>query len=408
MRLVHSLLVTVMALCLGAAALTAPATAGVATATITGRVLDQDGTPANRVQVRAANSTGLIAQANTGGQGRFTLTTTDVSEDVVVNLVDIAYGQLRSRTLAPVPVAAGQTSAVGAVTMSSGGAAGRAANAVKTSSRAAVRLAYLRKYKPLLVGQRLFTPRSNRPCTVRYGKGYPRQRTRQITQVNFMRSLVGVAPVKENATLSQRAAAAALIEYHLGYLNHTPPRSSRCWTAVGSRAAGHSNLAYGSAPADTVELYMDDPGDSNRAVGHRSWILSPSQVQMGTGYVGTFNALYVISKQAKSKPTPRWVRWPSPGYFPTNLEPRGRWSFSSTRLSDVDLGRARVRVTRAGHRVPLARVTRSLYYGNMSTLTFDFKRPPARGIYNVTVTGIRQRGLTIDPVHYPVRLFYAR
>ncbi len=408
MRLLHSLLVTAMLLCMAAAEITVPASAGTATATITGRVLDGDGTPVNALRVEATNSTGVIAEAATGGQGRFTLTITDVSESVVVHLVDVAYGQLRARTLAPVPLTAGQAVDVGDVTMSSGGTAGRAANAVKTSSRAAVRSAYVTRYRPLLVGQRLFVPRRDRPCRVVYGKGYARQRARQITQVNFMRSLAGVAPVKQSALLSERAAAAALIEYHLGYLNHFPPRSSQCWTRVGSRAAGHSNLAYGSAPSDTVGLYMTDPGDSNRPVGHRSWILDPSQVQMGTGSVGTFNALYVVSKSARSNPTPRWMRWPSAGYFPSNLEPRGRWSFSSTRLNDVDLNGARVRVTRAGHRVALARLTRSMYYGRMTTLTFDFKRPPTRGTYNVTVTGIRQRGRLIDPVHYPVRLFRVR
>ncbi len=398
-----------MLLCMAAAeVVTVSATTGVATATIAGRVLDQDGTPANSVHVRASSSQGLIDQVRTGGQGRFILTISDVSQPVKVGLVDVRYGQLKSTTLDPVSLTSGQALDVGDVAMTSGGVAGRAANAVKTSRRSAVRNAYHRQYRPLLVNSRLFTPRRNRPCTVAYGKAYPRQRTRLIQQVNFMRSLVGVAPVKESPTLSERAAAAALIEYHLGYLNHFPPRSSQCWSRVGARAAGRSNLAYGSRPADTVALYMDDPGDSNRPVGHRSWILSPGQVRMGTGHVGTFNALYVISKQSKSKPTPRWVRWPSPGYFPTNLEPRGRWSFSSTRMLDVDFSKARVRVTRAGHGVPLARITRSMYYGNMSTLTFDFQRPPVRGTYNVTVSGIRQRGRLVDPVHYPVRLFYAR
>ena len=163
---------------------------------------------------------------------------------------------------------------------------------------------------------------------------------------------------------------------------------------------------------DRVLLYMADWGDSNRPVGHPRWIQSPSTETMGTNQVGIFNALYVISKTSDENPSPRWITWPSAGYFPAQLEPNGRWSFSATRSDDVNLNRATVVVRSGGRKLGIRKYPPTSGYGYQTTLTWDFSkrivvRAGATRTFRVTIIGIRQRGLVLPAQTYTVRLFHA-
>ena len=91
---------------------------------------------------------------------------------------------------------------------------------------------------------------------------------------------------------------------------------------------------------------MRDPGSDNGA-GHRRWLLNPFATTMGTGSTDTANAMTVVGPTAAGRPNPAWVSWPSAGYFPTTLEPGGRWSLSAGN-KQMDFRRATVRVYRNG------------------------------------------------------------
>ena len=101
--------------------------------------------------------------------------------------------------------------------------------------------------------------------------------------------------------------------------------------------------------------YLEDRGSSNRAAGHRRWLLAPTTEAMGTGQVGEYNALYVVPPsrlRSERNANPTWIAWPAAGWFPAEMQPGRRWSFGAARPG-LGLGKATVRVTVGGKAVPL-------------------------------------------------------
>ena len=229
-----------------------------------------------------------------------------------------------------------------------------------------------------------------------------------LTALNYVRSLAGLAPVSLNASLNASAQAAALMMSANGALSHSPSSGWKCYTPAGAAAAGRSNLAlaYPSiSSGQIVDLYMDDPGASNTAVGHRRWVLNPFTTQVGTGSTSTANALTVIGPRSSSRPNPRWVGWPTAGYFPNAIEPNGRWSLSSGR-GNVSFAHARVRVYHNGARVPVHRYRVENGYAQ-PTLVWQMPAGfSTTGSYRVIVGHIKKKG-TKRPLRtaYTVTLF---
>ena len=144
---------------------------------------------------------------------------------------------------------------------------------------------------------------------------------------------------------------------------------------------------------------MTDAGSNNFSVGHRQWIMKPQQTVMGSGSTSNANTLYVVdppSWRSALLPTdPTWAAWPTSGYFPSQLEPAGRWSLS-TNSGVTDFAAATVTVTRhdVGNDVVMQPtvLTRS---GSLLVWQFDpgFRSGFADRRYTVTVDNIvRDRG----------------
>ena len=200
-----------------------------------------------------------------------------------------------------------------------------------------------------------------------------------------------------------------------GTLSHDPPSSWDCWTQAGDDAAGRSNIALSSrtpSAAGLAELYLDDEGSGNTAVGHRRWLLRPEATTMGSGNAqGSWfgNALYVFTftdDNAKA-PAKRFYAWPSAGWFPSPLEPGGRWSLSSS--TGASFAKASVTVTGPnGASVPLTKRAVATGYAN-NTLVWDLRTPPpavqgtSSPTYTVKVSGIR--GGSSTTYSYHVKLF---
>src|SRR3954447_2777588 len=231
----------------------------------------------------------------------------------------------------------------------------RWSGSIRVGSRSAVDSAYAHDFAP---GLGLGTGYTGDDSTCRPGTTSAASRAATLRAVNFVRSMSGLAPVRFSATLNARSQRTALMMSANGALSHTPPRGWRCWSGVGAANAGRSNLAL-SYPAITsaglVELYLRDPGSENHAVGHRRWLLNPFATTMGTGSTDTANAMTVIGPSSTRRPNPAWVSWPTAGYFPSTLEPNGRWSLSAGNRS-TDFRHATVRVYRNGQSVPLTRL----------------------------------------------------
>jgi uncharacterized protein YkwD len=215
-----------------------------------------------------------------------------------------------------------------------------------------------------------------------------------LTALNYVRSLAGLAPVSLNASLNAGAQAAALMMSANGALSHDPSSSWKCYSSAGASAAHRSNLAL-SYPSirsgQIIDLYMDDPGSTNFAVGHRRWVLNPFTTQVGTGSTETANALTVIGPSSSARPNPRWVGWPTAGYFPNAIEPDGRWSLSSGRRN-VSFAHAKVRVYFGGHRVPVHQYRVENGYAQ-PTIVWQMPAGFATtGSYKVVVKRIKKKG----------------
>jgi uncharacterized protein YkwD len=229
-----------------------------------------------------------------------------------------------------------------------------------------------------------------------------------LTALNYVRSLAGLAPVRLSSTLNASAQRAALMMSANGALSHSPSSSWKCYTSSGAAAAGRSNLllAYPSiTPGQVVDLYMDEPGSNNHAVGHRRWLLNPFSTVVGTGSTDTANALTVIGPTARSRPNPRWVGWPTAGYFPNPMEPNGRWSLSAGKRN-VSFAHARVKVFRGNVRIPVRKYHVENGYAQ-PTIVWQMPSGISKtSAYRVVVTKIRKKGSSKRFKHaYTVRLF---
>jgi len=191
-------------------------------------------------------------------------------------------------------------------------------------------------------------------------------------------------------------------------LSHNPPTSWRCWSSAGATNAGVANLALtfpAVSSAGVVGQYLTDSGSSNRAAGHRRWLLNPFSTTMGSGSTGTANAITVIGPTSTTRPNPAWVAWPTAGYFPNQLEPAGRWSLSAGNGA-MSFTYATVRVYRNGNLIQTVKNPVVSGYAR-PTLVWQVPTSIARaGSFQVFVSGIRKSGTTQRYTRsYTVKMF---
>lgn len=247
------------------------------------------------------------------------------------------------------------------------------------------------------------------PRRCRAGRISPDAQRAALRAVNFMRSMGHLAPVRFTRTLSSKAQRTALIMSANDALSAAPRRSWHCWTRAGAEGASRSNAAlFGRlGAAGPIVLYMDDPGRRNRAVGHRRWIMNPWATTMGNGSTTTANALLVVGREHRRRPVPEWVPWPTPGWFPDDLEPAGRWSLSATD-DRVSFRKARVVVRDpTGDRLKVSVHRERRGYAS-PTVVFEvdgIRRSGARRNYTVTVSHVDGPGAAALTYRYRVRLF---
>jgi hypothetical protein len=156
---------------------------------------------------------------------------------------------------------------------------------------------------------------------------------------------------------------------------------------------------------------MADWGSNNVSVGHRRWILYPQATTMGSGSTEVANALWVLGDTADKGDyaNPSWVSWPTAGYFPTQLEPDGRWSLAGDSTHSYDFSKAKVTVKNSAGKKLTVKV-RTLHdgYGN-DTLVWEVPginaaRGSVERTYAVKVTGIKRNGTTVSHA-YSVTFF---
>jgi uncharacterized protein YkwD len=270
---------------------------------------------------------------------------------------------------------------------------GRWSGAVHTWDKASVNSAYWSQYAPKLSLPIDWLGGSILGCLP--GLSALSSNNATLSALNYVRSLAGLAPVTFSAAMNAAAQRAALMMDANDALSHDPSSSWRCWSQTGATAASKSNLALAwpsLKSGQIIDLYMNDIGGENVAVGHRRWVLNPFSTVMGTGSTSTANALTVIGPTSSTRPNPRYVAWPTQGYFPTTMEPSGRWSLSAG-LKSVSFGRARVAVYRNGVRVPATKYPIHNGYAQPTLVWQLAGSVPKSGNFKVVVTRIHRRGI---------------
>lgn len=208
-----------------------------------------------------------------------------------------------------------------------------------------------------------------------------------VRLTNAFRWLAGLEPVREDAAQAAAAQACAVLVERNGQLDHTPPMTWTCWSALGYEGTSRSNISgvrgFTMTVRDAITGWIDDSRDLSRTLGHRRWMLFPTLSTVGYGQASGYACLHILG--ANSNPRARsWVAWPNAG--PTPMAAMSRiWSFSSPSLG---VGAAtRVEVTRNGAAVPVTAQARSGSYGD-PTVSWDMPEITASATYAVRVTGL--------------------
>lgn len=282
----------------------------------------------------------------------------------------------------------------------------RWSGAINTGSRSAVNAAYWSRYANKLSLPIDWLGGSILGCLPGLSSLFSDNAT--LSSLNYVRSLAGLAPVSFSPAMNASAQRAALMMDANDRLDHHPSSNWRCYSSTGASAASRSNLALAwpnLRSGQVIDLYMDDQGADNTAVGHRRWILNPFSTVMGNGSTSTANALTVIGPTSAYRPNPRYVSWPTAGYFPNTMEPHGRWSLSAG-LSSTTFRFARVRVYQNGVSIPVHKFAVENGYAQ-PTLVWQLPSTISKTAnFTVVVTGIHRRGVR-RALHYSytVRMF---
>ncbi|BDV32109.1 CAP domain-containing protein [Microbacterium terricola] len=284
---------------------------------------------------------------------------------------------------------------------------------MNTSSKASVASAYKRILAP---AERTSVGWTGRISTCTPGTEASRSKRATLNAVNFYRALVQLDGVRFADKWNSQAMRNSLLMAARGQITHYPSKSGKCWSQAAYDAASTSNLfiAWGysglspATGARAISGYMDDSDGNNILVGHRRWILYPPTSIMGTASTNSTNTLKVIgTSTAKTFASPTWMEWPSAGYFPTQLEPQGRWSLSAS-SSSVDFSSAKISVKGPGGKslkVTKYPVTDGYGPNTVSWQVAGVAAPSGSAVrsYTVTVSGIE--GATASRYSYTVKIF---
>lgn len=230
--------------------------------------------------------------------------------------------------------------------------------------------------------------------------------TDTLARINMFRWMELEAPVTEDPAKSVNEQLCAVIHANNNPASmsnpHAPPTSATCYTSAGGTAAGQSNLAWGTATGDSIDLYIREPGAGNAgSLGHRRWVLNPALGKVGIGFVATGTNSNGYGGQAQclgvfdttgAGPKPAWYAFPPPGYVPVQITPgvlnQGwAWSFSLKQSNVINNATITVKNLTTNADAPVTVKTLGTGYGAMDTISFypNGWTPAAGSVYRVTV-----------------------
>jgi len=158
---------------------------------------------------------------------------------------------------------------------------------------------------------------------------------KMLTKINYYRNLCDLNDdVVFSSTLNSNCQEAALMQEANNSLSHctgtagAPCNTWSCTTSNGIQASSSSNLAWGSWYSfDPIDMYMQDAGAGNEAVGHRRWLLYSKAKTFGNGMTDNRNVLWVFGNGANAHANSRpYIAYPPGDYIVQDLV-YSRWSF---------------------------------------------------------------------------------
>jgi len=235
-----------------------------------------------------------------------------------------------------------------------------------------------------------------------------------VQALNTERARHGLAAVAYDAAWDQEAAAAALIMAANTALSHAPPSSWRCWTALGARGAGSSNLLLNTAsgnaaPADDAGLVaqwlIEGGGDE---LGHRRWILDPYLARTTLGRVtqvlrdgssidsAVMKVFDFSGEDRLPAQVPAFIAWPQGAYPRSQFSKAARLSFTvvtgrpgSGDDAAVDFSRAHVTVSDGGSPLAVSALAGDNEdYGVANCLSWRVAGLQTGRRYDVTISGV--------------------
>lgn len=339
----------------------------------------------------------------------------------------------------------------------------RSANAIDTTSREAVRKAYVEQY--LGNDRQVLTSMGSDYSKCKEGTVNPEAADMVMNAWNFFRGLnnmdaVTTDPASPLSHYMQKAALTQAAYNKSGKgagLSHTPnPNVYPCADADAQQGSFHANLSesIGQTPSEQIQWWMQDwsgtgsdqyPASSmtrdaiNDKLGHRNWLMDPYITESAYGNVAGYSALavangggytdYAGDRQVNPDAVaPETMSWPSAGYFPaellTSVDPHStapadkkdveRWSF---RVKGADMSNASATVRGPQGDVPV-RVVKTGMAHAPSTIngygTVLIKMQPNSMVlpkgeetvtYTVTVRGVKNAAKSTYT--YQVKLFNA-
>ncbi|HUQ63985.1 MAG TPA: FG-GAP-like repeat-containing protein [Acidimicrobiales bacterium] len=240
---------------------------------------------------------------------------------------------------------------------------------IDTSNRSAVATAYLNTFNAPVPDPAW----NGNVASCQAGTISAGHRAAMMNRVNWYRAMAGVLDgVVEDPTFTTDAQNAALIMSANNFLSHDPAPGNLCYSTSGDKGANNSNLYLGISGVEAIDGWIQDPGANNTAVGHRVWMLEPTQVRMGPGSIPSNTApnppksaaLYVIDPPnlfGAAQPTREasgFISWPPRGFVPNN-KVYSRWSLQN---NGADFSNAQVQVT---------------VNGQPTTTTIEYRGPAA-------------------------------
>ena len=235
------------------------------------------------------------------------------------------------------------------------------------------------QYKPLNSGFDLIVTNtdyySDKPdlSTCKAGTINDATRSSVVNEVNYIRGLHGLSPLKYNKDLEVYTSGAALAMAAQQTTSHDVDNSWLCYTENGATGAKYSSLfnlssanaGYRTTPSDSLVAYMRE--NTSTSLGHRRWMLDPFiketafgmadgvQKTTGRGYAsGASLYMYNPATYASQTTTAPLGIYPYPvGNYPQKYYKKGdRMSFyvlydqsSYNKNRNVDYSKATLTIT---------------------------------------------------------------